>query len=80
MTKSKNSFISAIDEEVLGANDAFEDKFEAKTPKQKSKYTILKIDNKIIRLSYTVNGVKYGMHMPFNEKYKDSKPGDVISL
>jgi hypothetical protein len=69
---------------------ASEKESEVKTPvvpvkksiavKPKQEYKILSIGKKYIALSYMLNGIECGMSIPFEEKYKNKKAGDSITL
>lgn len=48
--------------------------------KQKEEYTIIDIQKRTIYLTYTKNEVVYGVSIPSEDKYSNSKIGDVIYL
>jgi hypothetical protein len=75
---SKEYFIKSND----NLNDTSSEKEVEKkvVNKPKEKYTVLSISKGRIHMSYLVDGVKYGMSIPFEEKYKSLKAGDTITL
>jgi len=71
----------SFEKEVIVETPAEKFSYSIKEPKKlKREYTILSIKKGFIYMSYSINDIEYGKFILFEDKYKDLKLGDKITL